>query len=56
MGTAGSMEPTPQIPSSDEADPEIQSTPGGLVEELEREAEESGAEVGPDETEDDSTE
>lgn len=41
-------DPTPHIPSSDDADPDIQSTPGGLAEELEREAEERDAEAGPD--------
>ena len=42
------MEPTPHIPSSDDADPDIQSTPAGLAEELEREAEERNAKVGPE--------
>jgi hypothetical protein len=42
------MEPTPHIPSSDDADPDVQSTPGGLAEELEREAEERNVEVGED--------
>lgn len=41
-------DPTPHIPSSDDADPDVQATPGGLAEELEREAEEREAEVGPD--------
>ena len=42
------MEPTPRIPSSDDPDPEVQSTPGGLTQELEKEVEERDAEVGPD--------
>jgi hypothetical protein len=42
------MEPTPRIPSSDEADPDVQSSPAGLSEELEHEAEELDAEIGPD--------
>ncbi|HSJ91233.1 MAG TPA: hypothetical protein VK917_04145 [Ilumatobacter sp.] len=42
------MEPTPRIPSSDEADPDVQSSPAGLSEELEREADERNVEVGPD--------
>jgi hypothetical protein len=33
----------PNQPSSDEADPEKQSTPAGIVEDLEEEAEEIGA-------------
>jgi len=41
-------DPTPHIPSSDDADPDVQSTPGGLAEELEHEAEERNAEVPPD--------
>lgn len=40
---------TPKIPSSDEADPDIQSTPAGLTEELEEQIEEVGADVTPDE-------
>lgn len=47
-GTPSGMEPTPHIPSSDDADPDVQSTPGGLAEELEREAEERDVEVGRD--------
>lgn len=47
------MEPTPRIPSSDEADPNVQSSPGGLSEELEEEAEERDAEVGPEAGDDD---
>lgn len=43
-----SKDPTPHIPSSDDADPDVQSTPAGLAEELEHEIEETGAEVGPD--------
>lgn len=39
---------TPQIPSSDDADPDVQSSPGGLADELEEEAEERDAVVGPD--------
>jgi hypothetical protein len=46
------MEPTPHIPSSDDADPDVQSTPGGLAEELEREAEERNVEVGEDDADD----
>lgn len=36
------------IPSSDEADPEKQSTPAGLTEDLEEEARETGATTDPD--------
>lgn len=39
---------TPHMPSSDDADTDVRSTPGGLAEELEKEAEERGAEVTPD--------
>lgn len=46
------MEPTPHIPSSDDADPDVKSTPGGLAEELEKEVEETGAEVGADAADD----
>ena len=42
------MEPEPHIPSSDDADTDVQSTPGGIAEELEEEIEETGAEVGPE--------
>lgn len=42
-------DPTPHIPSSDDADTDVQSTPGGLAEELEREADERHAEVPTDE-------
>ncbi len=42
------MSTTPEIPSSDDADPEVQSTPAGLTQELEDEIEESGADVAPD--------
>ncbi len=37
------MSTQPNQPSSDEADPEKQSTPAGLVEDLEEQAEEVGA-------------
>jgi hypothetical protein len=33
----------PELPASDEADPEIQSTPAGMVEELEEAVEEDDA-------------
>lgn len=42
------MEPEPHIPSSDDADTDIQSTPAGLAEELEEEIAERDAEVGTD--------
>jgi hypothetical protein len=38
----------PHQPASDEADPEKQSTPAGIVSDLEDEAEEEGATVPPD--------
>ena len=41
-------DPTPHIPSSDDADTDVQSTPGGLADELEEEAEERTAKVGPE--------
>ena len=41
-------DPTPHIPSSDDADLDVQSTPGGLADELEEEAEEREVVVGPD--------
>ncbi len=37
------MSTQPNQPSSDEADPEKQSTPAGIVEDLEEQAEEVGA-------------
>jgi hypothetical protein len=37
------MTPDPNQPGSDEADPEKQSTPAGIVRDLEDEAEEAGA-------------
>jgi hypothetical protein len=49
------MEPTPRIPSSDDADPDVQSSPAGLSEELEREADERNVEVGPDADDTDDT-
>jgi hypothetical protein len=39
----------PQQSSSDEADPETQSTPAGVVHDLEEEAEEMGASTDPPE-------
>jgi hypothetical protein len=42
------MAPDPEIPSTKDADPDVQSTPGGLTQELEEEIEEHGAEVGTD--------
>ena len=42
------MSTQPNQPSSDEADPEKQSTPAGIVEELEEEAEEIGASTDPE--------
>lgn len=44
----GNESDTPHIPESDDADTDVQSTPGGLAEELEHEAEERHAEVSPD--------
>jgi hypothetical protein len=41
------MAPEPEIPSTEDADPEVQSTPAGLTQELEEEIDERGAEVGP---------
>jgi hypothetical protein len=38
----------PHQPSSDEADPEKQSTPAGVVSDLEEEAKEEGGTVTPD--------
>ena len=46
-------DPTPHIPSSDDADTDVQSTPGGLADELEDEAEERNAKVGPEATDTD---
>ena len=37
------MSTDPKLPESDEADPEVQSTPAGMVEELEEEAAADGA-------------
>ena len=39
---------TPHIPSSDDVDPDVQGTPGGLADELEEGAEEREVVVGPD--------
>jgi hypothetical protein len=36
-------DPHPHLPSSDEADPEKVTTPGGVTEDLERHADETGA-------------
>ena len=47
------MESTPHIPSSDDADTDVQSTPAGLAEELEREAEERNVKIAPDADDDD---
>ena len=38
----------PELPSTDDADPEVQSSPAGLSQELEEMAEETDAEVGED--------
>lgn len=38
----------PKIPGEDDNDPEVQSTPAGLTQELEDEIEETDADVGPD--------
>jgi hypothetical protein len=40
------MAPEPEIPSTKDADPDVQSTPAGLTQELEDEIDEHGAEVG----------
>jgi hypothetical protein len=42
------MAPKPEIPSTDDPDPDVQSTPAGLTQELEDEIEERDAHVGPD--------
>ena len=42
------MQPDPKIPSSEDADPDVQSSPAGLSQELEEEMDDQGAEVGPD--------
>ncbi len=42
------MNTDPKIPSSDDADPEVQSTPAGLTQELEDEIDETEADVAPD--------
>jgi hypothetical protein len=42
------MQSDPKIPSSDDADPDVQSSPAGLSEELEAEMDEQDAEVGPE--------
>ena len=42
------MQPDPEIPSTEDADPDVQSSPAGLSQELEEEMDEQGAEVGPD--------
>lgn len=42
------MQPDPEIPSTEDADPDVQSSPAGLSQELEKEMDEQGAEVGPD--------
>jgi len=41
------MTPTPPQPASDEADPEKQTTPAGVVRDLEEKAEETGASTEP---------
>jgi len=41
------MTSTPHQPRSDEADPEKQTTPAGVVRDLEEEAEETGASTEP---------
>ena len=38
----------PEIPSTEDADPDVQSSPAGLSQELEEELDEQGAEVGED--------
>ena len=45
------MSDHPHQPESDEADPEKQSTPAGVVRDLEEEAEETGATTTPPEKE-----
>ncbi len=41
------MTSDPQQPGSDEADPEKQSTPAGIVRDIEEEAEDAGASTDP---------
>jgi hypothetical protein len=41
------MATEPHLPASDDADPNDQSSPAGLIAELEDEAEEEGATTGP---------
>jgi len=41
------MTPHPHQPSSDDADPDTESSPAGVAGDLERKADELGAEVGP---------
>ena len=50
-GYRAQMSTHPHQASSDEADPEKQSTPAGVVADLEQQAEETGATVEPDEVE-----
>jgi len=45
----------PEIPSTEDADPEVQSSPAGLSQELEEMAEETDAEVGEDADDSDDT-
>jgi hypothetical protein len=40
------MQPDPEIPSTEDADPDVQSSPGGLSQELEELADETEAEIG----------
>jgi hypothetical protein len=42
------MAPDPEIPSTEDADPDVQSTPAGLTQELEDEINEHDAHVGAD--------
>ena len=42
------MAPEPEIPSTEDADPDVQSTPAGLTQELEDEIDERDAHVGAD--------
>jgi hypothetical protein len=48
LGYRDAMTKHPHQASSDEADPETQSTPAGVVRDLEEEAEAEGATVTPD--------
>ncbi|MEZ5298825.1 MAG: hypothetical protein R2697_21860 [Ilumatobacteraceae bacterium] len=46
--TSDTSNDTPDIPSPDDPDNDVESTPAGTTDELEDEIEETGAEVAPD--------